>query len=590
MPRALLLRRTLTVLVLVTASAGVLAPQSAIAAPSWQGPGFQETPIATPAGEPGAGVLSESYVSIYAPLPASDGPHPAACDRIGYLRWRAASGPEDPAQADAIFVAQPGVLEGAGAFDQVARNIVLDALERGYHVEFWGLSRRSNCLIDPTGIDAAIAARDPQLALDYYYDGEPLGGRTFAGFVSEADAQWLSHVGLAQTMQDEFSVISQLPTSFRQTRVLCGGHSLGGPLTWAFANWDFSGTGDPALAGYNQCAGYFSLDSRLELTDSTAQLANPVGVGLDGLSSVVSAALPYVDVPPITPATEFALPLLGMASAWSPAARSTLVAQLPDDPDFNFSLTFLLTDSWSDFLAGIPDPRTLRATNQAVLGNVFSNDTEPIGILRAGLGAPTGGSLVERNFPVPYDSPPILMGLLGDAPLVAFDPADANGSGPLYRWLTYRQITAPLSLPSDPGVPYETPVQAVTDITQLSNDLFASAPALFSEPYFPSRLAIDTADASVGDRSGSLSALRYSDGIVQHPAAYVDAGDGLAPILDPGNHLIPPSPAPLVHVVAPGYHHLDVETAARAQSDGQPELSSSTLASWMEQVVGPPAP
>jgi hypothetical protein len=73
-----------------------------------------------------------------------------------------------------------------------------------------------------------------------------------------------------------------------------------------------------------------------------------------------------------------------------------------------------------------------------------------------------------------------------------------------------------------------------------------------------------------------------------HPAVYVDGGDGLAPIIDPHNQDIPPSPPPFVHVVAPGYHHLDVLTAARVQSNGQPELSSSTLASWMEQVVGPP--
>jgi hypothetical protein len=40
-------------------------------------------------------------------------------------------------------------------------------------------------------------------------------------------------------------------------------------------------------------------------------------------------------------------------------------------------------------------------------------------------------------------------------------------------------------------------------------------------------------------------------------------------------------------VVAPGYNHLDVVTAAWRQNNGQPELTSATLADWMSQIVGP---
>jgi len=43
-----------------------------------------------------------------------------------------------------------------------------------------------------------------------------------------------------------------------------------------------------------------------------------------------------------------------------------------------------------------------------------------------------------------------------------------------------------------------------------------------------------------------------------------------------------------VHIVAPGYNHLDVLTAARVQNNGLPEPSSSTLASWMSEIIGPP--
>jgi hypothetical protein len=41
-----------------------------------------------------------------------------------------------------------------------------------------------------------------------------------------------------------------------------------------------------------------------------------------------------------------------------------------------------------------------------------------------------------------------------------------------------------------------------------------------------------------------------------------------------------------VLVVAPGYNHLDVLTAAAQQTNGQPEISSSTLALFMGQLVG----
>ena len=46
--------------------------------------------------------------------------------------------------------------------------------------------------------------------------------------------------------------------------MLCGGHSLGGVLTGAFATWDFdSNPATKADAGFNQCAGYFALDTTI---------------------------------------------------------------------------------------------------------------------------------------------------------------------------------------------------------------------------------------------------------------------------------------------------------------------------------------
>ncbi|MEO9222319.1 MAG: hypothetical protein ABI251_11210, partial [Mycobacteriaceae bacterium] len=85
---------------------------------------------------PGDGVR-ESYVSMSSPMPAATPAHPAACDRIGYLRVRAQDGPENPEQADTIYVIMPGILAGAGSLEPTARNIVRAAAQTGKHVEVW---------------------------------------------------------------------------------------------------------------------------------------------------------------------------------------------------------------------------------------------------------------------------------------------------------------------------------------------------------------------------------------------------------------------------------------------------------------------
>lgn len=580
--------RVAQALALVGSVAAVLIASMAAAPVAGAQVPYIETPVHSLA--PDASIVSESYVSLYSPLPAADGPHPAACDRVGYLRFRAASGPGNPARADAIFVAQPGIFEGAGALDQVARNTVRAALERGYHVEFWALDPRADCLEDNFGAEAGTAAHSPQPAIDYYYGGKSVDGHTFPGFVTEQQAAWLSHVGLAQTVQDEYTVISQLPPSYRKTRVFCGGHSLGGIITAAFVNWDFSGTGNPADAGYNQCAGYFGLDTRLELELTTSLLSQGLGGVLNSILQDASSGYPYINLAPFTPETFGALPVLGLASYFQPnQVDHTVVNQLPSDANFDITYRVLFGDSWLDLLTDDPDIRQFNATNQAVVGELFGTNQEPIGILRAGLGVVTGGPVVEKTFPLAYGSPGELSGLIGGPDQVSPDPTQATPTGDVYSWLNYNQVPNPGPSPvDDPGQPYTSAAYQMSDITQLSRTLF-DAPAQFTEDYFPTQLVLDVAAAAFGDRSGSLANLLYTDGADQRPAAYIDAGSGVTPQLPASEQAIPPGPSPQVHVVAPGYNHLDVDTAAWTQNNGQPEITSSTLASWMSEVVGPPA-
>jgi hypothetical protein len=138
-----------------------------------------ETPVTPAVPVPG---VTESYVQLYDPLPASDGSVPPACNWIGYLRLRSTAGPANPQNADAVMTLMPGDEAGAALYVNQARLIVQEAAAQGKHVEVWIINRRSNCLVDTAGLQAAAAAHNWQVAIDYYYHGATIDGHTFAVF------------------------------------------------------------------------------------------------------------------------------------------------------------------------------------------------------------------------------------------------------------------------------------------------------------------------------------------------------------------------------------------------------------------------
>lgn len=119
-----------------------------------------ETPVDDPAIP---GDVVESVVRLRYPLPVGSSRHPEACDWIAYLRWRHEDGPRDSAAADAVLTDMPGLSGGAGEQAQIGAQTVHLAAQRGRKVEFWALDRRSNCLEDRTGLDAANKAGDATL-------------------------------------------------------------------------------------------------------------------------------------------------------------------------------------------------------------------------------------------------------------------------------------------------------------------------------------------------------------------------------------------------------------------------------------------
>lgn len=534
-----------------------------------------ETPVAS--SSPITSVL-ESEVSVYLPLPASAGAHPAACDWLSYLRYRAAAGPANSADADRVLVAQPGILEGAGAFDSVARNTVAAAAKLGKHIEFWALERRSNCLEDNTGIHAAEAVHNAQIAIDYYYHGASVDGRTFGGYLTNDQVGWLANVGIEQTVWDEYNLLAEeLPSQqLRREKVLCGGHSLGGTITAFFAEWDFNGS-----PGYEQCGGYFALDTAI--STSLASLN-----GMSGSSLVPSNGLDYtltqaalqsgaltrtVSLPVlINPETMHLLDIAAVAAQADPGGVSAFAASLPSSTNINTTEGFLFSKDLGTFLTGSPSIKQFNVTNAAAFGALMDNNSQPLAFLQTSVGFFDGGTVVDKNFPAPNDLYSIsalkgLTTLLG--PDLKAIPATPNG--PLYGWLNYNQV----GTAADPGARsangqlFTTAAQEVTDIGELARS-FAEQPLDFTEAYFPTKLVTDIDQATDPQIA---SHLLYPQALTANPTINLIGGSGLVV----ASGVLPPHGTT---VIAPGYHHLDVLTASPTQNNGAPEPVSTNLATF----------
>jgi hypothetical protein len=506
---------------------------------------------------------------------------------VGYLRFRNPGGPRDPSNADAVVTAMPGFLSGAAPFDQLARSFVRTMGARGKNVEFWALDRRSNCLEDHRGLRAAAKARDAKVAFDYYWNGRPVDGVTFGGWKSAADANWLRNVGVEQTVRDWNSVLTkEIPSrSVRRRKVFCGGHSLGGPLTMAYAGWDFDGNPSTTSdAGYEQCAGFFGLDTSLGTGGGDASPAGPATA-----LAAASAGAPFVSAPPFTPETLQVPGPLGIA-AFHQRGQTKAIQQLPHSTNIDLSQRVLFSRDAANFATGSPGIRDFNLTNESALAGIFDDNSNPITILRASIGSAEGGPLVDKNFPSPGYS-----GLSTALTNNDFLSLPGTPHGPLYRWRNYDDLDArgaPPMARNANGQPYTSAKSEVSDLYEFARIQF-EAPADLVEQYFPTRIFGEAISAESGDRSDSLADMRY-DGISKRPAFLIQAGDsaantGAAPSSAPRGEA--PNRNPLSGAATlRGYNHIDVTTAAWRQNDGRPERSSSNLADFTCRVLASCAP
>jgi hypothetical protein len=525
--------------------------------------------------------IAETEVSVRIPLPASVGSHPAGCDWLSYLRYRSSDGPSKSADADRILVAQPGILEGAGAFDSVARNTVRAAADKGEHIEFWALDRRSNCLED----NAGIATGDAEKAVGYYYEGKKVEGRAFDGFLTSDQAGWLAEVGLERTVRDQYDLLAaELPDQkLRKEKVLCGGHSLGGVLTGVFATWDFDGNkATTADAGFNQCGGYFALDTTISTSlddlngnasgsqDPLGGLVPDTGIGYAAVQAGLrTGALPrFLALPAvINPETMNLLAINGLAAVDAPDAEATIPDRLPASPNIETTVRTLFSKNTDVFLAGKPTLRDFRLTNEAVLGTFMDDHSAPLAFIQASVGfydSPDGGRVADKNFPFPNDAEGSPAASGTELKAIPDEP-----DGPLYTWRNHDRVGAD----DDPGyrsadgTPFTTAAKEVTDIGELARSL-SEQPLDFTEDYFPTKLVTDiqlVKDPQIAKQ------LVHPDGLTANPTITFLAGDGIL-----ADHI----PADQNPVVLPGYQHLDVLTAAPVQNDGTREQIATRLSAF----------
>jgi pimeloyl-ACP methyl ester carboxylesterase len=541
-----------------------------------------ETPIVSVS--PQADVAS-SLVQLHVPLPAGAAPHPDACDWIQYVRFRSVTGPTDPMQADAVTVLMPGVMEGAMAFDPLARNAVREAKRRGRYIEVWALDRRSACLEDLTGLNRFEQTGNYKDATDYYYRGAAIDGKTFGGW--EPDDRVLADIGMKQTMDDYYALLTnELPSQpWRERHVLCGGHSLGGPLTQMFAGWDFDGNkATTEDAGWRQCAAFVGFESMLDLdpTHDSKLLSGAINLITLGnpnfLRKVATPALRKgliprrLDISGADPISTAAIEMIGIAASEHPdESAAPMLAAIPHFESLDSYWHLAASADLGDLAFTKKSLRDLKYTNAGLLGQLFDDNGPAFTGMRASFGFFNGAPLRRNRITDQVNVIPGLNIIFQKGALML--PRKSTKNGPLAGWTNYDELG---SGPTQIGAGLTNPGTEVTDARDFARIQY-EGPTNFTEPFFPTRLMSDLAAFYIGDRGGDLSHFMYRHPTRLKPRMDALGGSGVAKKSGFG------SPDP--YVMMPGYEHVDAITAAEKQNNGQPEGSTKMLTDMIDRVV-----
>lgn len=532
--------------------------------------------------------VKQTLVTLHAPLPEGAPPHPAACDDLRYVRYRAARGPDKPADADAVVVFHPGTAAEPSGVDQPGRNLVKAGAAAGKNVEFWALDRRYNCVNDNTGIDRANEIRDPGPIFDYYFGGKPIDGRKFSGFSAIAGEPLLKWYGLSQEVNDQQTVMTrEIPDlATRRRKMFVSGHSLGGFASGAYAGWDFGGT-----AGYQQIAGIVAVDGVpsldplfLEAIPGLKELSSTfLGLGRDAVGGLIaSGAFPAaadftkLGLPISVPQLTTLLAALAVAARYAPGGQDIARLVPKDDPAVGLLLRLSSARSYTEFLTGLPGWKSFKLTNQAFLGRLLDDNSQPIGGLTYSMGTFGGGPVTEKTFPAPaaINKIPVLGDILINlalGPQKRIAPTDATK---LYGWRDYDQVRDIGQTGLD-GKPVTWPAAEVSSINDVSRVNALGSQGAW-EPYIPIKYIADIVFATAGVRNGDLAALKHikqaKAGLptltLRGTKSFISGISWLTPVFTNA-------------VSCENYTHQDMVSSAYTQNNGRPECVSSSIVKFV---------
>jgi hypothetical protein len=516
-----------------------------------------------------------------APLPIA---LPTDCQNLTWRRFHTRSLTNaSPAAADAVLVLMPGTLAGANSFTLLGEQIVRSAALEGLNIQVVSVNRRGQCLADLTGLNAAETSGDIRQAVDYYYRGAVINGRTFSGFPKGAEAAFLTDFGVQRAVEDMLTVAkAMIPSqSERQKKLFIGGHSLGANITSAFMGWDFDG--DPrtsADAGYRQAAGFLRIDVSVTPKDPGADpflsyaSATTAVDALDAanrrynrqLNLMRNGILPrYVSFPGVNAESLALLDAAAMLAHRAPDEEHTLIRDIPLGNTPKLMLRLLHSRTLNNFVTNSPRMTDFRFTNEALLGSILDDNFMPVNILQTSLGFLNGGKVTAKTFP---NDPGLIDVVSGLSPFIGYILTDGKlsiagdagpdrrtlGQGPLYGWTHFDEIHGELRS-ADGSQVFTTEATEVTDIGDFARMVY-SGPQSFTEWYMPARLNLDFEFLRQASALPTLNFWHYREA---RNAPFIDiVGDeSIAdPSTEPQGEL----------VVAEGYNHLDVIAAANDRS------------------------
>ena len=356
------------------------------------------------------------------------------------------TGDAPPLPVKAIVIMLPGYTAGATQFMFFAQDLITMA---DGELEIWVMDNRSNLLEDNWGMDQAEAQQDPMLAWNYYFEGQEVEGKTFAGYHDprSPELDMMTEWGIELRMKDINLLMQKIAESNPKgtaENVILGGHSRGVRYTQMYAAYRFE---DDHL-GTEDLAGMLFFDG------GDAKAAAPMDEDdyLDELEEMRDRTDRRFSSDWGGPSVYYRAEFLAMAAmeGWGDPEDDRLGPHGVYDP------------AWLGVFQLISDTLTLgnqvTLENDAFWGLMIDDEfTVSLNVFQGQMGTMTGGEICDS--------------------LGRKYPCDEQAR---YSWLHFDEV--------DP--------QERMDLRKLFRLTF-EGPSDFFDPYYPSRFTLD--DAAAGD-------------------------------------------------------------------------------------------